>query len=98
MVRKYIIDKSDIHDLLIGRELPLSQGEARAFCVEVVGEMTNGDVMKALFPNVNFDDMAFYGTCNNKIVSNGVTGSISYDFWKDWWNTSYKAEERERKG
>lgn len=98
MVRKYIIDKSDIHDLLIGRELPLSQGEARAFCVEVVGEMTNGDVMKALFPNVNCDDMAFTVHATTKVVSNGVTGSISYDFWKYWWNAPYKAEEREWRG
>lgn len=94
MVEKYVIDKSDISDLLKGEELPLTQGRARAFQVEVAGHMTNGDVIKALFPNIDFTEMAFTVHATAKVTSNGAKGSISYDFWKEWWNESYGMDER----
>ena len=53
---------------------------------------TNGDVLKAMFPNIITDEFATTIHATTKVVSNGVKGSISYDFWKDWWNASYKAE------
>lgn len=53
---------------------------------------TNGDVMKAMFPDINFCDMAFTVHATTKVISDGVQGSICYDFWKAWWNAPYKAE------
>ena len=51
MVEKYIIEKCDIHYLLTGQDIPLSQGRARTFCVEIAGKITNGDVIKSIFPH-----------------------------------------------
>lgn len=54
MVEKYIIDKAELHDLLIGKELDLPQGrKARAFCVEIAGDLTNGEAVQAMFPNID---------------------------------------------
>lgn len=56
---------------------------------------TNGDVIKAVFPNIEFTDMAFTIHAVANVTSNGVKGGISYDFWKDWWNAPYKREVEE---
>ncbi len=51
MVQKYIIDKADIHNLLTGKEIPLEhRSKARAFCVEIEGGITNGEIFRAIFP------------------------------------------------
>lgn len=53
MVEKYIIDKSDINKLLTGQDIELNKGsKARAFLVEIQGNPTNGDMIKAMFPNI----------------------------------------------
>lgn len=86
MVQKYIIDKADIHNLLTGKEIPLGQGsKARAFCIEIAGEMTNGEVIQALFPNVS-------------VYEHGSTYSVNneYNFNSTWWNTPYKAESEDK--
>ena len=99
MVHKYIIDKADIHDLLTGKEIPLPQGnKARAFCVEIAGGMTNGEVIQALFPDIVTHDMAISIHAATKVTCCGdkhCRGAISYDFWKEWWNAPYKAERGE---
>ena len=97
MTKRYIIDKADIHDLLAGKPLSLSQSNESAFCVTISGNMTNGDMIKAMFPNINFHDMAFTVHATTNVTSNGVKGGISYDFWKDWWNAPYKAESEDKK-
>ena len=51
---------------------------------------TNGDVIKAVFPSIDFTEMAFTVHATTSVTSNGVKGGISYDFWKDWWNAPYK--------
>ena len=51
---------------------------------------TNGDVLMAMFPNIDFTEMAITVHATTKVTSNGVKGSISYDFWKDWWNAPYQ--------
>ena len=52
MMEKYIIDKEDLPKLIRGEELPLSQGsKARAFKIEIAGNLTNGDMIKTLFPS-----------------------------------------------
>ena len=55
--------------------------------------ITNGDVIKIMFPDIEFTDMAFTVHAVTKITSNGVNGNISYDFRKDWWNAPYKKGE-----
>jgi hypothetical protein len=52
MIEKYIIGKEDLPKLIRGEELPLSQGsKARAFKIEIIENLTNGDIIKNLFPN-----------------------------------------------
>lgn len=88
MVEKYIIDKSDISDLLKGDELPLTQGRARAFQVEVAGHMTNGELTKALFPNAK----------NIKVDGGYPLNYIIEGEWhrnlKEWWDKPYGMDER----
>lgn len=51
-IEKYIIDKSDLTALLRGEDLAITpKGHIRGFCVEIAGNLTNGDVIKAVFPN-----------------------------------------------
>lgn len=57
---------------------------------------TNGDVIKAMFPNIDFTEMAFTVHASTKVTSNGVKGGISYDFWKEWWDAPYKAESEDK--
>lgn len=88
MVQKYIIDKADIHSLLTGKEIPLGQGnKARAFCVEIAGGMTSGEVIQALFPNETLYEQT--ETCT-------YYGNMRFD--TSWWNAPYKADMREPKG
>lgn len=54
---------------------------------------TNGDMIKAIFSSIDFTEMAFTVHATTSVTSNGVKGSISYDFWKDWWNAPYKTEK-----
>ena len=85
MVHKYIIDKADIHDLLTGKEIPLPQGnKARAFCVEIAGGMTNGEVIQALFPNMKTEDTPFRPLIGTDIDKGYVL------FNRDWWNAPYQ--------
>ena len=92
-IEKYIIDKSDLTALLRGEDLAIQpKGNIKGFCVEIAGDLTNGDMIKAAFPEVNFYDMAFTVHAAAEVTSNGVKGGISYDFWKDWWNAPYKTE------
>jgi hypothetical protein len=59
-------------------------------CIEIPNNATNGDMIMAMFPNIDFTEMAITVHATTKVTSNGVKGSISYDFWKDWWKTKYK--------
>lgn|GEM_PF-5168917 len=52
--------------------------------------MTNGEKLKEVFPDIEFTDMAYTVHAVAGVTSNGVKGHISYDFWKEWWNTEYK--------
>ncbi len=47
-------------------------------CVEIPDNVTNGDVIRALFKPTHIEK-----TDDNVIVEN-------YDFNKDWWNSLYK--------
>lgn len=64
-------------------------------CIEIPNNATNGDVIKAMFPSIDFTEMAFTVHATTSVTSNGVKGGISYDFWKDWWSAPYKTESEE---
>lgn len=83
-IQKYIIDKSDLRALLRGEELAIQpRGNIRGFCVEIAGNVTNGDMIKALFPNISV-----------AIHDNTVYTDLDDEVWfnLEWWNAPYKAE------
>lgn len=88
MVEKYIIDKTDIHDLITGKDLSLPQGKARAFCVEIAGKITNGDMIKAMFPHYEIETEKDVVWIHNL----GFDGGWK-QFLKEWWNAPYNKEE-----
>lgn len=53
---------------------------------------TNGDVIKALFPEIITTDFCMTVHATTKVESGGVKGGISFDFWKEWWYAPYKKE------
>lgn len=94
MVEKYIIDKADIHNLLTGKEIPLEhRSKARAFCVEIEGGITNGEVFQAIFP---CDEVHINGLQEGMVHFSMKSNLDSMDcFDLDWWNAPYKAESEE---
>ena len=70
---------------------------AGAICSGVVlpDNPTNGDMIKAMFPNVQIVDAGIhritviFGDCHNMMYRN------SYD--EDWWNASYKGGQEDGK-
>lgn len=86
-IEKYIIDKSDLNALLKGEVLAIQpKGNIRGFCVEITGNLTNGDVIKAMFPNAitrifkNTDFTYIEVEQNDKWIA---------DFDIEWWNAPY---------
>lgn len=60
--------------------------------------MTNGEVIKALFPEIDTHDFGITIHATERVTCCGdkhCRGSISYDFWKEWWNAPYKAESED---
>lgn len=90
-IEKYIIDKSDLTALLRGECLAIQpKGQIKGFCVEIAGNLTNGDMIKAMFPNGDLHDYDYY--------DGYVIYEINYadcKFDKTWWNAPYKAESAE---
>lgn len=87
MVQKYIIDKADIHNLLTGKEIPLeNRSKARAFCVEIEGEMTNREIISEFAER----DDSF------AIMVDEVNGTVNIELSLDFWNAPYKAESEEK--
>ena len=83
-IEKYIIDKSDLTKLLRGEDLPIQpMGNIKGFSVEITGNLTNGDMIKAMFPNE---------------LLTSITGTLwlgdNMSFNKDWWNAPYKREHK----
>lgn len=84
-ITKYIIDKSDLAALLRGEELVIQpRGNIRGFCVEIAGNVTNGDMVMAMFPNE-------LGTLIGSTLWLG--NNMSFDI--EWWNAPYKAKSEE---
>lgn len=97
MTKRYIIDKADIHDLLAGKELSLSQGRESAFCITISENMTNGDMIKAVFPNceVKFNEYKDMQCLNSYSVI--FDDFYEVEFLNEWWNSPYRAESEEAK-
>lgn len=86
-IEKYIIDKSDLTALLRGEVLAIQpKRNIKGFCVEIAGNLTNGDVIKAMFPDVEVNEKN-----NGYKVYFGVGTAIQF-FNHQWWNAPYKAE------
>lgn len=82
MVQKYIIDKTDLPKLIRGEELALTQGSKyRAFCIEINEKLTNGDVIQALFPNIEKD--------NERLIQEYGSQAL-YDTFKKWCSLPYE--------
>lgn len=89
-IEKYIIDKSDLPALLRGEDLKIQpKGNIKGFCVEIAGNLTNGDMIKAMFPNI---DVSVSG--DGDIIDVYNLGVYCETFDTDWWNAPYKADKR----
>lgn len=89
MVQKYIIDKVDIPRLLNGEEIPLDQGsKARAFCVEIPGGMTNGEVMQALFPKLELGELVY--NKRRYFLMGAAIDTFDFKTTDKWWNAPYQ--------
>ena len=103
MTEKYIIAKDEIAALLKGETFtlqpPLHNG-VTAFQVEINEELlTNGDVIKALFPNIEFD-FGSNGDCVHLKCKNAFGMLLHNPLWfvqipTEWWNAPYKRGDGE---
>ena len=50
-------------------------------------EVTNGDIIKAIFPNVQTREV-----CNGELVEFTLDGVVGISVTKEWWNALYKTE------
>ena len=62
-----------------------------------MGKMTNGDVIKQLFPNGYFlNDEPFSGSSQEKFYIDSNRKNLSHMMVsKDWWNSQYKENKNE---
>lgn len=92
-IEKYIIDKSDLTALLRGECLAIQpKGQIKGFCVEIAGNLTNGDMIKAMFPNAWKSN---YIDSDNKCTLYIGDDELEVDI--DWWNAPFKTESEEEK-
>ena len=95
-IEKYIIDKSDLTSLLRGEILAIHpKGNIKGFCVEIAGNLTNGDVINALFPNIRIIDMPDVEVVQVVNEENDIFWGESRNFHYTWWNSPYKECEKE---
>ena len=55
---------------------------------------TNGDMIKALYPQYEIAIDDILGTVTLFVIENGSAWLMNYDL--DWWNAPYKLQEREK--
>ncbi len=93
-IEKYIIDKSDLTALLRGEDLAIQpKGNIRGFCVEIAGNLTNGDMIKAMFPNA--ETWVEYDSSGDVMRFDIAENSTLECFNLEWWNAPYKESEEE---
>ena len=94
MIEKYIIGKEDLPKLIRGEELSLSQGsKARALKIEIIGNLTNGDIIKAMFPQARFSRGDFGISEYFMRMNDNKMGFASLDV--NWWNAPYEGGKEE---
>jgi hypothetical protein len=95
-VRKYIIETRDLGKLIRGETIDLAQkkNNIRGFEIEIIDNPTNGDMIKAMFPQAKIIINELLGTNGTVFVQ---YGSEEYDeivsYSLDWWNSPYKGVE-----
>lgn len=95
-IEKYIIDKSDLTALLRGETLAIQpKGNIRGFCVEIAGNLTNGDVIKAIFPNASFHYHKANELIDDYVSVNIIGCDTQQDYSAEWWNAPYKGSNAE---
>jgi len=87
------IDKEDLPKLIRGEELSLAQGKARAFKIEIVGGLTNGDMVKIIFKPYSVTEIA-YGY-HVFLTENDYKTGEWLNYSKAWWNAPYMEVEEE---
>lgn len=85
-------DQAMIHTLMKENdELKLEIGRLRNNSIIIPENATNGDMIKALFPNVEIQTNEEYGKITNLIFIK-IYGNETHCYKWDWWNKSYKIE------
>jgi hypothetical protein len=91
-IEKYIIDKSDLTALLRGNDLAIQpKGNIKGFCVEIKGNLTNGDMIKTIFPNI---DASVSG--DGDVIDVYNLGIYCQTFDTEWWNAPYRVESEDK--
>lgn len=97
-IEKFIIDKSDLPALLKGEDIAIQpKRNIKGFCVQIAGNITNGDMIKAVFSDSTKYEFGILDSL--KIVTMFVTSETNQAFYVhfdlEWWNAPYKREEKE---
>lgn len=96
-IEKYIIDKSDLTALLKGEDLAIQpKGNIKGFCVEIAGNLTNGDVIKAVFPNASIHYHKADELVDDYVSVNIIGCDIQQDYSAEWWNAPYKVDKGDK--
>lgn len=84
----YRAEKYDCENF-VDRENHVRESTEVTYQVNVPQNATNGDVIKAVFPNTNIEYWAEYSTYNVEFPNDNDVKHFSYD----WWNAPYKGVE-----
>ena len=57
---------------------------------------TNGDIIKAMFPNVEIEEITGSFDKDKILGYRTWLGGHSQDYFLDWWNAPYKAESEDK--
>lgn len=94
-IEKYIIDKSELSALLRGDDLSIKpKGNIKGFCVEIAGTLTNGDVIKAMFPDAEIDYHEKTDFVDSYVTVFPKACDTCQDYSYDYWNAPYKKGEK----
>ena len=90
---RYVILSSDLSTLLKGEPLPLPEDRSLdTFYLDMINKPTNGDMIKAMFPNLIFTDSMVDGYINT--IEKHLIGRDTHTMYLDldWWNAPYKGD------
>lgn len=85
------IKKKSKADFIALCEEESEEENIRGFCVEIAGNLTNGDVIKAMFPSMNIQERN-----NITLDIRGKTVEFTGMALREWWNAPYKAESEDK--